>query len=288
MTAPRIGFIGLGNMGRRMAANAAKAGHALVVFDAAGTAERAPEGTHAAASVAEVAQHAEVVLLSLPDGAASAAVAAEIMAAEGRMAATVADTSTIGIDAARRVHASLAEAGIAYVDAPVSGGIAGAAQATLAAMVATDAATFARLEPLLGAMAGNVFHVGAAPGQGQAMKVLNNFLSATAMVATSEAMAFGVAQELDAALVIDVLNASSGQNTATLDKFPNRVLPEKFDAGFTNTLLYKDVSLYLESVTAGGTPGAVGRTVVDIWRRFTESQPQVDFTRVYPFVRGGD
>lgn len=288
MTAPRIGFIGLDNMGRRMAANAAKAGHALVVFDAAGTAERAPEGTHAAASVAEVAQHAEVVLLSLPDGAASAAVAAEIMAAEGRMAATVADTSTIGIDAARRVHASLAEAGIAYVDAPVSGGIAGAAQATLAAMVATDAATFARLEPLLGAMAGNVFHVGAAPGQGQAMKVLNNFLSATAMVATSEAMAFGVAQELDAALVIDVLNASSGQNTATLDKFPNRVLPEKFDAGFTNTLLYKDVSLYLESVTAGGTPGAVGRTVVDIWRRFTESQPQVDFTRVYPFVRGGD
>ena len=126
MSAPLLGFVGLGNMGGPMAANLAAAGIALSVYDQAGTAERAPEGAHRADSAAEVAAATGTVLLSLPDGDASRGVAREIAAAPGRTASVVIDFSTTGLDASRDVHALLAEAGIAYIDAPVSGGTRGA------------------------------------------------------------------------------------------------------------------------------------------------------------------
>ena len=202
-----------------------------------------------------------------------------------RRVATVVDTSTIGIKAARQVHGRLGDARIEYVDAPISGGTAGAAAATIAVMFAGSEATYERLQDVLGSMSGSLFHVGSEPGQGQAMKVLNNFLSATAMAATSEALSFGTAQGLEMKLMLDVLNASSGQNTATSDKFPKRILPEKYDAGFTNTLLVKDISLYLDSVHESGTADAAGNMVVEIWRRFLEAALGDDITRIYPFIR---
>ena len=281
----RVGFIGLGNMGRPIAANIAEGGHEMIVYDAAGTAERAPDGAQVAASVAEVASQADHVLLSLPDGAIVASVAAEIIESNARRVATVADTSTIGIEAAQAVHARLADARIEYVDAPVSGGTAGAAAGTIAVMFAGARETFERLLPVFEAMSSNVFYIGAEPGQGQAMKVANNFLSATAMAATSEAIAFGTEVGLDPAVMVEVLNASSGQNTATSDKFPNRILNDKYDAGFTNTLLHKDVRLYLEAARRAGTPDAVSAVVVDYLRRFEEAEPGIDFTRIYPFIR---
>ena len=134
-------------------------------------------------------------------------------------------------------------------------------------------------------MSKNVFYIGPEPGQGQAMKILNNFLSATAMAATSEAISFGVAEGLDPQLMIDVLNASSGQNTATSDKFPNRIIPEKYDAGFTNILLDKDIGLYLEAVKRAGTADRIGDKVIDVWRRFLDAEPGADLTRIYPFIR---
>lgn len=285
MSGGRIGFIGLGNMGGPIAANIARGGHDMIVFDAAGTADRAPDGVDIAASVAEVAAAAETVLLSLPDGPVVASVAEEIAESNARVTSALVDLSTIGIAAARQVHARLSRADIAYLDAPVSGGTAGAEAGTIAVMCGGDAALFQRLEPVLSSMSRNLFHVGDMPGQGQAMKLANNFLSATAMAATSEAVAFGVAQGLDMAQMLDVLNASSGQNTATSDKFPNRILAEKFDAGFTNTLLTKDVTLYLENVRAAGTPDTMGATLAAIWQRFQAAEPGADFTRIYPFVR---
>jgi 3-hydroxyisobutyrate dehydrogenase len=282
------GFIGLGNMGAPMAANLAAAEHDLVVYDAAGTEDRLPDGARAANGIAGVVAVAETVLLSLPDGKVVEAVIGDIIAVAERATRVVVDHSTIGVEAARRVHELASAAGITYLDAPVSGGTAGAKAGTLAMMISGDKALAERLDGALASIAKNRFYVGAAPGQGQAMKVLNNFLSATAMTATSEAVAFGIGQGLDMAVMLDVLNVSSGRNTATSDKFPNRVLSGKYDAGFTIDLLAKDVRLYLEQVTRAGAPDKVGGTVAGILEDVLAAMPGADFTRMYPFISGAD
>jgi 3-hydroxyisobutyrate dehydrogenase-like beta-hydroxyacid dehydrogenase len=281
-----LGFIGLGNMGGPMAARLAAAGFGLVAYDAAGTPERAPAGTRCVESCAEVAAAAATVLLSLPDARVVREVAAEIAAAADRATDTVVDFSTIGIGAARATHELLAAAGVTYVDAPVSGGSAGAKAGTLAVMAAADEASFARLGAVFDAVSAKAFRVGAEAGQGQAMKLLNNFLSATAMAATSEAVAFGERQGLEPETMISVLNAATGRNSATSDKFPNRILPGSFDAGFATALMAKDVALYLDGVAAAGTMSEVAAAVGEVWRGCERALPDSDFTRVYSFVRG--
>lgn len=286
MSRPVTGFIGLGNMGAPMAANLAGAGWPLVVFDAAGTRTRAPEGATIAASVEGVVSQAPVVLLSLPDAPVVDAIAEAIIAAPSRVTERVVDTSTIGIAQARAIHDKLAAGGVEYVDAPVSGGVAGARAGTVSIMVAGPAASFEALRPMLEAFTGNPFHVGPDPGQGQAMKLLNNFLSGTAMAATSEAIAFGASQGLDMATMLDVVNVSTGRNTATSDKFVNRVLTGTFDAGFTSRQMNKDLSLYREGLAAAGGADPVSGAVAEIWRRFLEESNDVDISRIYPYIDG--
>jgi 3-hydroxyisobutyrate dehydrogenase len=126
----------------------------------------------------------------------------------------------------------------------------------------------------------------ARPGLAQAMKLANNFLSATALAATSEAVAFGMSVGLDMATMVEVLDASSGHNTATSDKFPNHVLTGRYASGFSNSLMDKDVRLYLGAVTAAGGPAAIGTVTADVWSRFAAAEPNVDFTRIFPFVEG--
>lgn len=281
----RVGFVGLGAMGSRMAANVVKAGFDLICFDAAGTADRMPDGARAASSVADVAAQADVIFFSLPDGSISASVADEIVLTNQRSVSTVIDTSTIGCSAAETVHGKLKGAQIGYMDAPVSGGIAGAASGSIALMFAGPKAEFERLEPVLTAVSRRPFYVGEEPGQGQAMKLLNNYLSGIAMTATSEAISFGLTHGLDMKLMLDVLNASSGQNTATSDKFPNRILTEKYDAQFTNKLLLKDLSLYLDNVGKAGTSDTLSKVLVPIWQRFAAAEPGADITQVYPYIR---
>ncbi len=280
----KFGFIGLGNMGAPMAANLAATGCDLIVYDKAGTAERAPDGATLATSVAEVTV-AEAVFLSLPDGPIVAAVAAEIMASNQRRTNTVIDLSTVGAKAARELWQDLDGAGIGYCDAPVSGGTAGAKAGTVAVMFAGPAETFENLAEPLQAM-GKPFYVGSEAGQGQAMKLLNNYLSASAMAATSEAISFGVSVGLEPSLMVEILNASSGQNTATGDKFPNRIIPGKYDSGFTNTLMTKDLELYLAGVQQAGTGRRLSENLVALWRDFLTTEPDGDFTRIYPFVKG--
>ncbi len=279
-----VGFIGLGNMGSHMAANLAKAGHALVVYDAAGTAERAPRGALVAANASEVATQAATVLLSLPDGAVSASVCREIAAAKDRISRCVVDTSTIGVAAARDIEQALAGVGIEYIDAPVSGGTAGAAAGTISTMFAGSAQSYERLLPLLKAMSKNPFHVGTQAGQGQAMKLANNFLSGLAMAGTSEAICFGLSQGLEMKTMLDVLNVSTGRNTATSDKFPNRILTERYDAGFLNTLYMKDLRLYVEGVRTADTPKDIGEACIGVWKRFVEALPGADYTEIYRFI----
>jgi 3-hydroxyisobutyrate dehydrogenase len=280
-----IGWIGLGQMGHRMSRHLANAGHALVVADAA-TTERAPPGSKVARSNAEVAALADIVILSLPDGNVSQAVAREIAAASPRKVKTVIDTSTIGPKAAEAVAAILEEADIAFVDAPVSGGTSGAEKATIAVMLACPAETYERVKPLM-SLIGKPFHVGPKPGQGQAVKVLNNFLSATALAATSEAVAFGVSQGIEMKTILDIVNASSGRNSATEDKFPNRILHGRYDAGFTAKLQLKDIKLYLENARAAGVTDGIADRVVQVWTEMDARLPGADICEMYPYTRDG-
>ncbi len=283
--AETLGWIGIGSMGHRMTRHLVAAGHTLVVADAV-SAERAPAGAKIAKSNAEVAALADTIILSLPDGTASEAVAKEIAAASPRKVRTVIDTSTIGIKAAETVAGILSKADIAFVDAPVSGGTAGADKATLAIMLACPEPTFERLKPLMSLM-GKPFYVGSKPGHGQAVKLLNNFLSATALAATSEAIAFGTRQGIDMQKILDIVNVSTGRNTATDDKFPRRIINEKYDAGFTAKLQLKDIKLYLESARASGISNEVASSVVDVWTGLDKAIPGADITIMYPYTRDG-
>lgn len=280
-----IGWIGVGSMGHRMSRHLVEAGLTVIVADAVST-QRAPAGTKVAGSNGEVARLADTIVLSLPDGAVSEAVARELAAATPRRVKTVIDTSTIGIKAAQTIAGVLKTAGIEYVDAPVSGGTAGAEKATLAIMLACDPATFERLQPLVSLM-GKPFYAGPKSGQAQAVKLLNNFLSATALAATSEAIAFGVGQGVEMKTILDIVNASTGRNSATDDKFPRRIMHGRYDAGFTAKLQLKDIRLYLESARLGGNADEVASTVVDVWTRMDATMPGADITQMYPYTRDG-
>jgi 3-hydroxyisobutyrate dehydrogenase-like beta-hydroxyacid dehydrogenase len=278
-----VGFVGLGNMGSVLAANLDETGHTVVAHDALG-AERAPAGTTHVPSVADVAQRAPVIVLSLPDGAASEQVAREIGAAADRCTTHVVDTSTIGVRAAQAVSDLLAEHGVTYVDAPVSGGVAGARARTLAVMYAATDDACAHVAPVLAGLSDRRHRVGHQPGMAQAMKLANNFLSATSLAATSEAIAFGVSEGLEMATMLEVLNDASGRSAATSDKFPREVLTGRYAAGFTNSLMAKDVRLYQQAVEERGGRAPIAPAVIALWERFAAAEPGADFTRIYPFV----
>ena len=278
------GFIGLGRMGGPMAANLAKSGAALAVFDKAGTAGRAPAGTHNAASIAEIAGAADAIFLSLPAGPDVHAVLAEIVAAKPRRAAEIIDLSTIGIAAAEEAARRAAAAGLAWLDAPVSGGRVGAIAATISVMGAGPRTLVETHRPALAAMAKNVFHVGERAGQGQALKLLNNFLSATATAATAEALLFGRAQGLELKTMLEVVNVSTGASAASQGKYMRNVLPGTFDSGFGADQMAKDLALYREALAAAGTADTIGRDVPYLWEAAAAALGGGDHTRVFEFL----
>ncbi|MGI9503468.1 MAG: NAD(P)-dependent oxidoreductase [Geminicoccaceae bacterium] len=281
---PTVGWIGLGQMGHRMARHVAEAGYPLIVADARST-DLAPEGAAIAGSNGEVGERAEVVILSVPDGSASLAVCRDLIAAKARRVDLVIDSSTIGMSAARKAHDLLVADNIAFIDGPVSGGVAGADAGSLSVILGCSQSLFDRAAPLLSCFGGHLFHVGDEPGMGQAVKLLNNFLSATAMAATSEAMAFSHAVGLDMQTVLDVVNRSTGQNTASRDKFPKRVVTETYDGGFAAAMMAKDVRLYLEEVGHAGSASDLAKNIETRWSTFDTQNPGVDFTRIYPFIK---
>ncbi|WP_079179076.1 NAD(P)-dependent oxidoreductase [Streptomyces humi] len=280
-----VGFVGLGNMGSVLAGNLVAAGHMVVTHDALGP-RRSPAGAVHVASVAEVAGRTDVLVLSLPDGPACEQVAREILAVPERRVRCVVDTSTVGPAAARAVAALLAGGGVGYVDAPVSGGVAGARARTLTVMYAGADEACACAEGVLAGLSDRRRRVGDRPGPAQALKLANNFLAATALAATSEAVAFGVAAGLEMATMLDVLNESSGQSAASRDKFPAQVLTGRYAAGFTNSLMDKDVRLYLRAVGEQGGAAAIAQVTGNVWERFARAEPGADFTRIFPFTDG--
>ena len=283
----QFGFIGLGQMGGPMAGNIAAKGFPLTVYDKAGTQGLAPEGAQLGANAADVARAADTVFLSVPDGKVSLFVVDEIIASEDRRADVIIDLSTIGPDAAREADARCKAVGITYIDAPVSGGQAGARAGTITVMLAGPRAVVDAHQDVLHGFAKNPFHVGEEPGQGQAVKILNNFLSGTAMAASTEAVLYGLSQGIDMKTILDVVNVSTGQNTATADKFPKRILTETFNTGFATALLTKDVNLFLDNAREAGTPTKIAQTISEVWDETNEALPGSDITMVYKHLRDG-
>ena len=280
-----VGLVGLGNMGSVLAANLVAAGHTLVTHDVAGP-DRSPEGADFVDDLPALARRVSVVVLSLPDGRVSEAVVRELVGVADRTVTHVVDTSTVGLTAARAITRVLAEAGIAHVDAPVSGGVAGARERTLTVMVAGSPEACDAVAPVLAGLSDRRFRVGDEPGMAQAVKLANNFLSATALAATSEAVAFTTSVGLDPGVVLEVLNASSGQSAASSQKFVDHVLTGRYASGFSNTLMAKDVHLYLDAVAAQSSPAEVGGLTAELWERFATAEPGADFTRIHPFLAG--
>jgi 3-hydroxyisobutyrate dehydrogenase len=279
-----VGVVGLGNMGSVLAANLVHARCEVYAFDLAGP-SRMPAGAQFADDLAHLAQQADVVVLSLPDGAASQTVTSGIAAAERRRADKIIDTSTIGPDAARTVAALLAEQGIGYVDAPVSGGVAAARARTLTVMYAGADSDCDAVGWVLAGLSDRNRRVGDRPGMAQALKLANNFLAATSLAATSEAIAFLMAAGLDMTVALEVINMSSGQSNASTDKFVKQVLPGTYAAGFANSLMAKDVRLYAAAVAAADSPVVLSERIHQVWDAFAAAEPSVDFTRIYPYVR---
>ena len=278
-----IGFIGLGNMGQPMARRLIEAGHKLVIYDTRNDAV-APLlalGARLASSPADVADRVETVMASLPEPRIVAKVATDAGGViEGKKVRRFIDLSTTGARAAQEIAAALAKKNIAQIDSPVSGGVAGAQKGTLAVMVSGPAADVDAVKDAL-AVFGKVFVVGEKPGMGQTMKLANNFLSATAMAATSEAIVMGVKAGLDPAIMVEVINAGTGRNTATTDKFPNRIIPRLFNAGFANALMTKDVRLCHEEAKTLGVPNEVMGAVLKVWEQaISEIGADKDFTTV--------
>ena len=282
-----IGFIGLGNMGQPMARRLIEAGHTLIVYDTRNdaVAPLVALGAKVASSPADVADRVETVMASLPSLQISQKVAlGEGGVIHGKRVKRFVDLSTTGSRVAAEIAAALAKKNIVQIDSPVSGGVGGANRGTLAVMVSGPQADIDVVKDALGVF-GKVFVIGHKPGMAQTMKLANNFLSATAMAATSEAVAMGVKSGLDPAVMIDVINAGSGRSTATTEKFPKSVLPRTFDYGFATALMLKDVRLCVEEAKNLDTPNHVMGAVLDQWELTnTEFGGDSDFTTIVKMI----
>ena len=278
-----IGFIGLGKMGQPMAKRLVAAGHKLVVYDTRNdaVAPLVALGAQLASSPADVADRVETVLASLPEPHVVLRVATgEGGVIQGKKIRRFVDLSTTGSRMAREIHAALKARNIVQIDSPVSGGVSGAEKGTLAVMVSGPRAECELVKPALEVF-GPVFMIGEAPGAGQTMKLINNLLSATAMAATSEATVMGAKAGLDPSVMIEVINAGSGRNTASDSKFPRTILTGEFSWGFATGLMAKDVRLCMEEAKTLGIEMQVGQAVHAIWQRaIEENGADSDFSRV--------
>ncbi|GIM92042.1 NAD(P)-dependent oxidoreductase [Paractinoplanes toevensis] len=262
----RIGFAGLGNMGGRMSACIVRAGRSVLGYDVLPS-NISNAGAKAAANIGEMVDGSDIVLLSLPDSHVVEAVVLgdDGVLAHARPGLIVVDLSTAAPDSTTRIHRLLTEKGASYLDAGISGGAAAAEKGALTLMVGGEADVLDRARPVLDLFAAQVFHCGPS-GAGHTVKLLNNFLNATALSATAEVMVAGKKAGLDLDVLLAVLNASSGVNFATLNRFPKIVHGDYLKGGLTNSLMLKDVNLYVAlaaklgvaSLNAAGPVAAFG------------------------------
>jgi len=269
----KIGFIGLGNMGGPMAANLAKAGHQVVGFDLIAP---MPEGVMPAATAAEAATGADVVITMLPNGPILRRVAAQVLPVMGA-GAVLCDCSTVDVDSARAVADQAATSGQATLDAPVSGGVGGAAAGTLTFMVGGPADAFATVQPLFEVMGQKAVHCGAA-GAGQSAKICNNMILGVTMIATCEAFALADKLGLDRQKMFDVVSTSSGYSW-TMNAYcpapgvgPKSPADNGYAPGFSAELMLKDLGLSQQAAEAVDADTPMGKAALDLYRRFVEDE----------------
>jgi 3-hydroxyisobutyrate dehydrogenase len=303
MSAGVVGFIGLGNMGIPMSEHLVAAGYHVRGFDTSATAVASFEaiGSSAAggavtsvADLGSVGDGADAVILMLPDSDIVERVVLGRLASEpapadgtsGGLLASLAPGATIidmsSSDPARtRILAELvAAAGVTLLDAPVSGGVAGARGGTLMIMAGGPADAFERFKPVLAPMGKRVVHAGDV-GAGHAVKALNNLMSAAHLLASSEALIAGRRFGLDPAVMLEIINGASGRSASTENKWPAYVLTEKFDAGFSMKLMVKDLNLALGIERAAGVPAAASEAVVATWEAaLADLPPDSDHTAI--------
>jgi len=287
----RVGFVGLGNMGGPMAANLAKAGHSVAVFDLvpAALAKAEAAGCTSAASAQAAVADAEVFFSMLPAGRH---VAGLYLEPDGVLehvpaGAILVDCSTIDPATAKQVAAAAAERGIAMLDAPVSGGTAGAENGTLTFMVGGVSETLEAVRPLFNAMGANLFHAGDA-GAGQTAKVCNNMLLAIHMAGTAEALALGVSQGLDPAALSEIMRRSSGGNWSleVYNPYPGVMegvpASRDYQGGFLVDLMTKDLGLAMDTAESSGAPVPMGGLARNLYRMHAaqNNAGQLDFSSI--------
>jgi len=292
----RIGFIGLGHMGAPMARNLLKAGHTLKVFDldSAAMAALTEAGAHAAADVAALVHGADAVVSMLPAGAHVEAAYGGDDGVIARAAAgtLVIDSSTIDVATARRLAARAADRGLALVDAPVSGGVAGAAAGTLTFMVGGEAPDFARARPILKAMGANIFHAGGA-GNGQAAKICNNMLLGISMIGTAEAFTLAEKLGLDAQTFFDIASTASGQCWSMTSycpvagPVPTSPANNAYAPGFTAAMMLKDLRLAQEAAAHARAPAPLGSEAAALYGLMEAAgKDGLDFSAIIQLLRG--
>jgi 3-hydroxyisobutyrate dehydrogenase len=291
----RVGFIGLGNMGLPMAANLIKAGHAVSGFDVnedAGARLAAGGGTKAQ-SIAEACKDPEVMITMLPAGEH----VREVYLGEGGVLAAVApgtlliDSSTIDVETARQVAQAAQARGLAMIDAPVSGGVAGAQAATLTFMVGGEDDAFERARPLLEAMGKTVVHAGG-PGNGQAAKICNNMILGASMIVVAEAFLLAEKLGLDAQKLFDISSKSSGQCWSMTSYcpvpglVPTSPANRDYKAGFTAAMMLKDLKLAQAAARATRATTPLGAGAAAVYERFVDSgDGSVDFSGIIRYLR---
>lgn len=276
-----IGMIGLGSMGVAMARRLQSQGLEVVGFDpAAAAADRLEAaGGSALGSAREVADRAEIVLACLPSKAASLGAAEEVAGASA--CGLYVEMSTLGRAPLIQTDDRMRAAGKGFVDCPISGGPKAAEAGVLTAIIAGREAEIVRLAPVLDALVTNRFVVGPEPGMAQVCKLVNNMLSITAFVTSCEAISMGVKAGLDARTMINVINVSTGSNSATQDKFPKAILPRSFDYGGPLSVGEKDVELYLELARDTGMPAFIGTNVANLFHHVTARLgAETDYSRM--------
>ena len=288
MTAP-LGFIGTGALGGPIARKLLAAGHEIVAYDRdpRRLAPLAERGARMAPSARAVAAEAAIVFACLPAPEVSRAVADEIAGAGGAVELLV-EFSTLGVAAAAAIAAVLQGRGIAFLDAPVVGGAGGSAVAAgkIAVICAGPEHAFKRAEPLLHALTDQIFQVGDAPGQAQICKLVNNAIGIAGLTIACEAMVMGVKAGLDPKTLLAVVNAGSGRNVATEEKFSRSILPRNFPQDGSIDIGLKDISLYVETLARMGLPSSVGSTILGIWQAAKDAEPARSYSSIVQFFEG--
>jgi 3-hydroxyisobutyrate dehydrogenase len=286
-----VAFLGLGHMGGPMSANLVTAGHKVRGFDPAPEAAAAAEkhGVTCSESAGAAVADADVVVTMLPNGAAVKSCYAEILSA-ARPDTLFIDSSTISVDDARDIHGLAAQHGFAQVDAPVSGGVAGAAAGTLAFMVGGEEAAFERARMALEPMAGKIIHCGAA-GTGQAAKICNNMVLAVEQIAIGEAFVLAEKLGLSAQSLFDVITGATGNcwavhtNCPVPGPVPTSPANRNFEPGFATALMNKDLGLAMDAVASTGSSAPLGSHAAAIYADFAVEHAAEDFSAVINQLR---